>query len=173
MHSPCDMLLIAALSREFCSRSPSSDCWINRRRSSANRLAWSARRWSSARLRSTTLPSWVPICDISRNRAWSTSNVLCVKNSNTATTSLPTRTGKANADLSPAELASRKRKKLPSLVRSAIHAGAPVANTRPGSPTPGWKHNISVWVLNDCSWSASQPCQMRLDVNGDPDRSQT
>ena len=51
--------------------------------------------------------------------------------------SLPTTIGKPKAPCRPSRAAARARGKLASLTTSGIQAGWPLAQTRPGSPTPG------------------------------------
>ena len=102
----------------------------DRNRSSPRRKA------SSASLRLMSWPTWLPMAV----RIWRSSSSGCwispLKTSTTPRMSRPTTTGKPSAPCSPSRAAACALGKLGSLTTSGIQADWPLAQTRPGSPTP-------------------------------------
>ena len=89
-----------------------------------------------ARQRSTHWPIWEPRLLIVSSRSSSSSRGAETKNSITASRPVVPRTGNAKPEHSPAAAAAAARGKPPSAATSGIHAGSPLAHTRPGSPSP-------------------------------------
>ena len=126
---------------------------------SASCVAW----WAScswAWIRSTTRPSWRPIWAMTSSSAGSGAIAAPVKNSSTAITPPSAWIGNANAPRTPRPC----RAKLGSRATSVIHAASPVANTRPGSPTPGGKLICSVRRRNSANWSGGSMCQLVVEA---------
>src|SRR5919198_4946234 len=92
-------------------------------------------------------------------RSFLTGTTFSEKNSRTPTTWLPTRIGEAKADLSPAALAIRRRKKPFSTEISWIQTGFPAASTVPGRPVPEEKLISSDLVRKLSHRWGGVPCQ--------------
>ncbi len=88
-------------------------------------------------------PIWVPIAVSMRSRSSSGCRISRLKNSITPTTVYPSRIGNPRAACKPSRAAAGARGKFRSVTTSGIHAGSPLAHTRPGSPTPAG--TPSVW----------------------------
>ena len=101
---------------------------------SASALAWI--KMASPRLRSTTRPSCAPTYPMTCNNLASGSIVSVEKNSNTPTTCSPMIIGNPNPAFTPISFACWGLRKMGSWVTSRIQQGFPLANTRPGRPSP-------------------------------------
>ena len=91
---------------------------------------------SCARRRSTNSPIWLPTLVSIDSRSSSGARISRLKNSITLSTSPRSRIGNPNAACRPSRAATCARGKLVSCTTSGIQAGSPLAQTRPGSPTP-------------------------------------
>src|SRR5436190_5473069 len=105
--------------------------------SSIARMRASLRRTASSDFRrATNWPIWLPRLASVSSRSSSGTRSSRVKNSIAPRTRCPLRTGKERPAWSPASAAARARGKFGSTRTSSIHAGSPVATTRPGRPSP-------------------------------------
>ena len=116
-----------------------------------------ARRASSACLRSTNWPIWLPMAPTMASRSGSGWRISGLKNSRTPSTFPRATTGNATALWNPAWAAAGARGKLSSSPISGIHAGCPVCHTLPGSPMPGG-NSVSRHSSSKCARSAPGPC---------------
>ncbi len=82
------------------------------------------------------MPIWLPTVESIESRSASGSRISRLKNSMTLSTSPRSRTGKPNAAWRPSRAAMPARGKFASCTTSGIHAGSPLAQTRPGRPMP-------------------------------------
>ena len=121
---------------------------------------------SSARLRSTNCPIWLPIIDSWSSRSWSGSRISRLKNSSTPSTMPPSLIGKPKAPWSPSRAATGPRGKFVSRTTSSIQTGSPLRHTRPGSPTARSKCVWRVTASNSASATDGE-CQVsrqRIEV---------
>ena len=82
------------------------------------------------------MPIWLPTVVSIDSSSASGSRISRLKNSMTLSTSPRSRTGNPNAAWRPSRAAIAARGKFVSWTTSGIQAGSPVAQTRPGRPTP-------------------------------------
>ena len=148
-------------------------CWAIRRRLASVRSAKSCSRrrctspsasafWalcSCASVRSTNWPTCVPIASIMASRSGSGSAISALKNSMTPMSPPAAGRGKQNAPCSPTFRAAGRRGKFGSSCTSGIHADCPLAQTRPGRPTPD--ANVMPWLMAEKSANCTAgACQM-------------
>ena len=107
-----------------------------------------SRRRSSARQRSTLWPMRPPRLFIVASSVSSGSRFPAARNSTAAITSEAPWIGKQNAAASPQRTAIGARGKFGSAPTSTIQAGSPLAQTRPGSPSPGASDRLRVTAPN-------------------------
>ena len=93
-------------------------------------------------------PIWLPMAPSSWSSAGSGGRISRLKNSITPRISPSITSGKPNAARSPSRAAISARGKFTSSSTSGIHAGAPLAQTRPGRPTPGAKLHVRLASSN-------------------------
>ena len=123
-----------------------------------------SRRRSSARQRSTQWPMRPPRLVIVASRLASGSRRSFARNSIAPSTPVAPRIGKQNAARRPARAALGPRGKPASARTSAIQAGSPLAQTRPGNPSPSASRVLRVACSNGCAPAPGLDAAKRLGV---------